>query len=163
MDEKKKKIIENVIVGVIVIGILIGVFALHESTPDSIKIEPMPTAVNGEVDFDKLLYWMRHTAMVGESQNNEGRAFPIFTAVIESKEIEYSIVFKDERLEDYKGELLSTGLIWERSDSGEAVFYELYYPVGRDDINFVIAELSNGEYYILSRYGWAAWGNGNDA
>ncbi|MBQ4637651.1 MAG: hypothetical protein IJB92_02825 [Clostridia bacterium] len=152
MDEKKKKIIENVIVGVIVLGIVVGIVALDDAAPEPWEPDPLPTPVDGVYDFDKYLQWIRFGS--DPSNSSSEKYYDKYTVYAGDEELDYSIVFVDGALEDYKGEVFAQDLIWTKTDKGETIYCNIYYPIGKDNRGYLLAELSNGGWVLLSLFGW---------
>ena len=150
-NERKRKIIENVIVGVIVLGIVVGAFVLYESGPEPFTIKPAPTAENGVYDFDDFLYWLDNDVYPsGYSQSAVARVhkFPV-----DGKEREYCEVYTDGVLTNYKGTLVAKDIVWCVLEDGNTIYCDLYYPVGEDDGKYLIAELNTGVCVLFSKWG----------
>ena len=149
-NERKRKIIENVIVGVVLLRIFVGVFALNGSGKEWRSIKPAPTAKNGAYDFDDFMYWLKHDAFPS-GMSNAGVAANRRTFPIDGKELEYDELYTDGTLVDYKGTTIANDLVWLELNDGNIIYCDIYYPIVKDNSEYLIAELSTGVCVLFKK------------
>ena len=157
-SERYHKIKEHIVILIVLMIIFICSVGLYFSfnavAPEKFEYVPMPIPENGVYDFDELLKWLSERKGSFNSSVKTG----LFR--IEDRIVVFSEVYVDGAHEDYKGTLYRENeqekvLYYSQDDDSQEyiqVPYNLYLPIGRSDMEYMLKEHQSG---VWSLWRWA--------